>query len=43
MEEVRIIVGAIGQVLINFLPVTLIVLIWGMFKIGEELGGLENE
>lgn len=42
MKEVGIILGAFGQVLINFLPVTLIALIWGMFKIGEELGGLEQ-
>jgi hypothetical protein len=41
MEEVRIIVGAIGQVLINFSPVALIVLIWGMYELGKEWGNLE--
>ena len=40
MKEVGIILGAFGQVMINFLPVTLIFLIWGMYEIGKEWGNL---
>ena len=40
MDEVGIILGAIGQVMINFLPFTILALVWFMYELGKELGGL---